>query len=68
MKEKRRKGGTERERERERERAHTHMGEGQRERILSRLLAVSAKPDIGFNPSTMRSLPELKSRVKCLTD
>ena len=47
-----------RERERERE----------RERNPTRLHAVSTEPDLGSNSHTVRSRPELKQRVGCVTN
>ena len=55
----------------ERERAHVHTsvgGERESERIPSRLHAVSTEPHVGFNPMTLRSRPEPKSRVGGSTD
>ena len=37
--------------------------ERRRERISSRLRAVGAEPDVGFDPTTARSWPEPKPRV-----
>ena len=53
--------------ERERGRQRTCVLERGRERILSRLHAVSTEPDMGPVPRTPRSLPEMKSRVSCFT-
>ena len=39
-----------------------------REKIPSRLCAVSAEPDVGLDSQTMSSWPEPKSSVGCLTD
>ena len=39
-----------------------------RERILSRPHRVSAEPEWGSNSGTLRSCPELKSRLGCLTN
>ena len=56
----------------EREREWVQAGEGQRERwrerIPSRLHAVSMEPDMGLDVTTVRSWPELKSRVRGLTE
>ena len=54
--------------ERKRGRAR-EQGRG-RERIPSKLHAVSAEPDVGLDLTnqTMRSGPEPKSRVRCFTD
>ena len=61
-----------RERERKWEREHARAEEGQRERrrerIPSRVCTVSPGPDVGLSLTTMRLWPELKSRVRCLTD
>ena len=38
------------EKERERQQAHTREAGGERERIPSRLLAVSVEPDMGLDP------------------
>ena len=43
-------------------------GEGEGERILGRLHAVSAEPDVGLDLTTMRPRPETKSRVWRITD
>jgi len=44
------------------------LGRGRgRERILSRLHP-STEPDMGLDLTTLRSLPEPKSRVECSTD
>ena len=44
------------------ERESENESGGQRQKIQSRLCAVSAKPDVGFeSPWTVRSWPELKS-------
>ena len=60
------------ERERERKSVSKPAGERQREsereRIQSRLLAVSAGPHLGLDLTTVRSWPELKSRFGRLTD
>ena len=61
----------------ERERAHVCMPvhasgggtEREGERIPSRLLAVRAKPNVpSLYPTIVRSWPEWKSRVRCLTN
>ena len=61
----------ERKGKREREHAHTHMagrGRGRRrERILSRLHA-QPKPHAGLDLRVVRSRPESKPRLYCLTD
>ena len=63
--------------ERERGWAHAWAGggeavggaEGEEERTLSRFhLRLSAEPEAGLDVMTLRSWPELKSRVKHLTD
>ena len=58
--------------ERKRENVHTRasVGEGQRERerIPSRLHAVSSEPHTGLNPRNRGIMAALKSRVRCLTD
>ena len=54
----------------EREWAQVREGRRERERetIPSRLPAVSAQPNAGLDPTTLRSWPEQKSRVGCLTN
>ena len=39
-----------------------------RDRIPGRLRAVSTEPDVGLNSRTVRSWPEPRSRVRCLTN
>ena len=51
--------------QREREREHGGRGRG-RENLNQTLL--SAEPDSGLDPMTLRSGPELKPRVRCLTN
>ena len=51
-------------RERERE-GMSEQGEGQRERDKQTLL--SLEPDTGLGPMALRSGPDLKPRVRCLT-
>ena len=52
--------------EREREREREAEREGERESQAGS--TVSSEPDTGLHPMIMRSWPELKSRVRCLTD
>ena len=61
----------ERERARAREHALAWAGEGQREgerESQAGSLQSAWSPTPGLNPRTMRSWPELKSRVRCLSD
>ena len=57
--------------ERERVRASTEVEQRERERergretIASRLCTISTEPIAGLIPGTLRSSPELKSRVGC---
>ena len=53
--------------EREKENEEGRGREKGRERIPSRLSAVSAEPDVGIGPQMMRSWPEPKPRVWYLT-
>ena len=43
-------------------------GGGRGERESQADFVLSAELDVGLNPTTPRSLPELKSRVGCLTN
>lgn len=56
-------------RARKRERAHvcTSRGRGRQRENLKQIL-LSVEPNEGLNLSTLRSSPELKSRVRCLID
>ena len=54
---------------RERERVHMYQkGVGGRGRKSRADFPLSVEPNTGLNLMTLRSEPELKSRVRCLTD
>ena len=54
--------------ERERERVHMSWGEGQGQRESQAGYMLSVEPDLGLDPTTLGSWPELKSRVGHSTD
>ena len=54
--------------ERGREEKKREEAEGQGERESESVFIPSAQPDMGLDFMTLRSRPEPKSRVRCLTD